>query len=202
MEINEKIRRLRIEKGISQADVASQSGIKQASYSNIEKPQSKGGNKSISIDIGKGIAKALGVSFNELFDIEIPNSDQVSRIEEENSKLKKENEQLEKRVNELEKMVSLLETIHHNFSREIMDAIDWVDKDFTDEIYACLNEITDNEAIKKELFDLAIRKSKRGEEVFNKWYSRFEKDVENSKVVRPEVYFNGIENKWMSRNKE
>lgn len=80
--INEKIKRIRLETGVSQADVARSAGIKQSSYASIE----KGDTKSISIEVGKGIARALKISFNELFDIEVSlntnNEDQlISEIE-------------------------------------------------------------------------------------------------------------------------
>ena len=65
--INEKIKRLRIETGVNKATVAKSAGLKQSSYDSIE----KGDTKSISIEVGKGIAKALKISFNDLFDIEI-----------------------------------------------------------------------------------------------------------------------------------
>jgi len=62
----EKLKQLRKQKGISQNTVASAAGISISAYSNIE----NGVSKSITIDIGKGIAKALGVSFIELFEID------------------------------------------------------------------------------------------------------------------------------------
>jgi len=72
--INEKIKLLRKQRGISQVEVAKAAGINQASYSNIE----KGDTKSITIEVGKGISRALGIPFAELFDIEAPkdNSEQ------------------------------------------------------------------------------------------------------------------------------
>jgi len=65
--IGEKIKRIRKSKGISQTTVSNTCGIKQSSYANIE----NGKTQNITIEIGKGIAKALKISFNDLFDIEI-----------------------------------------------------------------------------------------------------------------------------------
>ena len=65
--IVEKIKRIRKSKGISQTAVAESCGIKQSSYANIE----NGKTQNITIEIGKGIARALGVSFIELFDIAV-----------------------------------------------------------------------------------------------------------------------------------
>lgn len=75
--INEKIKRLRLESGINQADVARSAGIKQSSYASIE----KGDTKSISIEVGKGIAKALRISFLELFEIEA-NNQELNKLKE------------------------------------------------------------------------------------------------------------------------
>jgi transcriptional regulator with XRE-family HTH domain len=66
--LGEKIRQIRKSKGISQMTVADTCKIKQSSYANIE----SGKTQNITIEIGKGIAKALNVSFNELFEIEAP----------------------------------------------------------------------------------------------------------------------------------
>lgn len=64
--VGEKIKQIRKSKGINQTVVADICGIKQSSYANIE----NGKTQTISIEVGKGIAKALGVSFVDLFEIE------------------------------------------------------------------------------------------------------------------------------------
>jgi transcriptional regulator with XRE-family HTH domain len=111
---NEKIKALRIKKRIKQVDVARAAGIKQSSYASIE----NGDTKAISIDIGKGIAKALGVSFNELFDIELQDV-------QEHEKQIKETEQLKKRILELEKINNLQEQVNQNLKDAILEAYDW-----------------------------------------------------------------------------
>jgi transcriptional regulator with XRE-family HTH domain len=103
--INEKIKRLRIESGVNQAEVARSAGIKQSSYASIE----KGDTKSITIEVGKGIAKALKISFNELFEIE---SEELK--EEFSEKLKEITEALEKMAENAKKdktIIDLLERI-------------------------------------------------------------------------------------------
>lgn len=97
--INEKIKRIRIEIGINQADVARSAGIKQSSYASIE----KGDTKSISIEVGKGIAKALRLSFNELFDIE--NADAVDSLKEEIKLLRKRIDELEEQLDDKRKII-------------------------------------------------------------------------------------------------
>lgn len=86
--IGEKIRSIRKSKGISQTAVADSCSIKQSSYANIE----NGKTQNITIEIGKGIAKALGFSFNELFDIEgtPQNQDQAKVLISEIELLKKQ----------------------------------------------------------------------------------------------------------------
>ncbi|NQU51483.1 MAG: helix-turn-helix transcriptional regulator [Bacteroidetes bacterium] len=79
-EFKEKIKKLRIEKGLKQADVARAAGIKQATLASIEKPVELDGTKAMTIETGKGIAKALGVPFNELFDIEIPETKKIEEL--------------------------------------------------------------------------------------------------------------------------
>lgn len=65
MDYSEKIKNLRKQKGLSQGEIADFIGISQAAYGKIE----TGFTKSITIEIGKRIAMALGISFHELFDI-------------------------------------------------------------------------------------------------------------------------------------
>ncbi len=60
-----KIKQIRKSKGISQQLVAETAGITQSSFALIE----SGKTQSIAIEVGKGIANALRVPFNELFDI-------------------------------------------------------------------------------------------------------------------------------------
>lgn len=121
--INEKIKLLRKQRGISQVEVAKTAGINQASYSNIE----KGDTKSITIEVGKGIARALGISFAELFDIEPSkdNSEQIEKLKVENISLKK---QLEEKVFLIETLkdekahikMSFLVKLFSEYSREIV----------------------------------------------------------------------------------
>lgn len=93
----EKLKQLRKEKGISQSTVAKAAGISIAAYSNIE----NGVSKSITIDVGKGIADALGVSFNVLFDIETVQLG-TELLQKSVNKLQEKNSKLENRILELE----------------------------------------------------------------------------------------------------
>ncbi|QGY44171.1 helix-turn-helix domain-containing protein [Maribellus comscasis] len=93
--IGEKIKELRKSKGINQISVAEACGIKQSSYANIE----NGKTQAISIEVGKGIAKALSIPFDELFEIEYSNDTIIkleNQLKEEEEKVKK----LEERINE------------------------------------------------------------------------------------------------------
>ncbi|MBN2635244.1 MAG: helix-turn-helix transcriptional regulator [Prolixibacteraceae bacterium] len=107
---SEKIKRLRIEKGIRPADVARSAGIKQSSYASIE----KGDTKSISIEVGIGIAKALRVDFNDLFEIEGGhNSNEVANLIKENEELKDQiSKLLEEQLKDKKQLIDALKT--HN----------------------------------------------------------------------------------------
>lgn len=91
MDYSSKIKDIRVRKGLSQNEVATKIGISQAAYGKIE----SGFTKSISIEIGKGIARVLDVSFVELFEVESDEAnrrlilDQIDELETEISKLKK-----------------------------------------------------------------------------------------------------------------
>ena len=81
---NEKIKRLRKSKGLNQTEVCSLIGITQPSFASIE----SGRTKSINIELGKSIANALDVSFNELFNIELPINKDIAIANEEITELK------------------------------------------------------------------------------------------------------------------
>jgi transcriptional regulator with XRE-family HTH domain len=93
----DKLKRLRKLSGLSQKEVAQISGINQSSFASIE----KGETKSISIDVGIGIAKALNISFFELFNFE--NAGNV------NQDLIKEVEQCKNEIERLKNQISILQ---------------------------------------------------------------------------------------------
>jgi len=64
--IGDKLKRIRKEKSLSQSNIAAYCGISQAAYAKIE----NGTTQNITIGIGKGIANALLISFNELFEVD------------------------------------------------------------------------------------------------------------------------------------
>ena len=107
-EFKEKIKRLRIEKGLKQADIARSAGIKQATLASIEKPVELGGTKAMTIETGKGIAKALGISFNELFDVEAPGNSRILELEKKNSKLNSRIGELEEQIEDKRRIVKFL----------------------------------------------------------------------------------------------
>lgn len=83
---NEKIKRIRKSLGLTQVNVCDKIGITQPSFASIE----SGKTTSITIDLGKKIAQALGVNFYELFEIESPGTNQnILQLIEENEQLKK-----------------------------------------------------------------------------------------------------------------
>lgn len=78
--LNERLKKKRNELGLSQTFVAELAGITQSAYAQIE----NGNTKSITIEAGKGIAKALNVPFSELFEIE--HSELTGHVLSENEK--------------------------------------------------------------------------------------------------------------------
>lgn len=67
--LNEKIKKLRIQKNISQVDMANAAGMSRGAFIAFEN-----GKESVNLSLRAAIeiAKALDVSFNELFEIEAP----------------------------------------------------------------------------------------------------------------------------------
>lgn len=114
--IGEKIRRIRKSKGISQNAVSDICGITQPSYANIESNKTQ----NITIEIGKGIAKALDVSFNELFEIEIlqVNSDIEKLLNEKEDYINQMREKYENHIKSLENTIKDKEFIINAISIE------------------------------------------------------------------------------------
>ena len=86
-QLHERIKEIRLSRKINQSELAVNLGISRNAYVQIE----NGVTKSISISVGKALAKELDISFNELFEIE--NSEfEKTRIEltKEIEKLKSE----------------------------------------------------------------------------------------------------------------
>lgn len=112
--IGEKLKKIRIEKRLSQKQVAEICGITPAAYTFIE----NGTTKNITIEIGKGIAKALNVSFNELFEIE-PNSNEIENFLNEihnlNQIIEDSSRQIEKLLKEKKEItdIYLLDFVHY-----------------------------------------------------------------------------------------
>ncbi|MCL6101614.1 MAG: helix-turn-helix domain-containing protein [Bacteroidetes bacterium] len=113
--LGEKIKRIRKSKGISQIVVAESCMIKQPSYANIE----SGKTQNITIEIGIGIAKALGVSFNELFEIEIGNlpKEEVN-IQLEDLKVKLE--ELKERISEKDQLITAISNQNRQLKYEFL----------------------------------------------------------------------------------
>lgn len=105
MDYSGKIRNLRKEKGLSQAEMAEMIGISQAAYGKIE----SGFTKSITIEVGKGISKALNIPFGELFEIDGTGTD-IQKFETTINELQKKVTELEERLKERKEIIDLLQT--------------------------------------------------------------------------------------------
>lgn len=91
--VGEKIKQLRKSKGLSLKELAQKLDVSDTSLSKIE----TGKVDSIKIDTGKKLSNELGVSFNELFEIESP-SVEIKSLQFENEHLKNEVDKLEEQL--------------------------------------------------------------------------------------------------------
>lgn len=131
MDTFKKIKKLREEKKITQSEIAENLGISQAAYAKIERPSNPDGKK-ISIEYGKSIAKTLGVSFNELFEIEVPGTPNLKEMEEHNIRLQKRIEELEEQLDDKRRIIKFLSD--NDFTLDIAARIDFLEngRQFTD----------------------------------------------------------------------
>lgn len=139
--ILERIKNLRNQKGISQTKLAEAIGISQTGYAKIE----RGDTENIPLSVAVGIAKALNVGFNELFDID-GDSRKIDG-------LINEIELLKNRISEKSLLIeALMNEKLHSKERFVMQLVDdySFDMDFVDE-YILKAE---NEEEKDKLIDL------------------------------------------------
>lgn len=138
--LNDRLKKKRKEIGLSQTAVAELAGITQSAYAQIE----NGNTKSITIEAGKGIAEALGISFNVLFDIETVQigSEAIQKIanqlQAKNQLLEQRIFELEKRIEEKDLVIEMLKKENHKFKiNESINFIDvWFENFINDEIKA------------------------------------------------------------------
>ncbi len=102
-ELKDKIKRLRKQNGLSQRDVASVAGMQQSSIASIE----KGETASMYLKHAVGIAKALKVGFNELYDIDGDTS-KVEKVQNANASLKSRIVELEEQLNDKRSIIEFL----------------------------------------------------------------------------------------------
>ena len=107
--IGDKIKGHRKVKGLSLMELAKILEVSDTALSKIE----TGKTKSITIDLGKGIAKALEIPFYKMFDIEIDAIDSVSE------ELKAENELLKKEIDKSNELLLDRAKLIKGYEREI-----------------------------------------------------------------------------------
>lgn len=121
MSDSESIKIVRIKKGISQTKMAESIGMSQPGYAKIE----SGDTKNISLSLAVKIAQALGVGFNELYDID-GDSKKIEGLQNEIEQLKKQIIGLEDRLNDKQQIIVSYEgTINYwnlfrKYAREII----------------------------------------------------------------------------------
>jgi len=111
MLIQEKIKSLRKQKNLSQAQMAAVIGISQAAYAKFE----SGVTENIALFIATGIAKALNEDFNELFEIE---SDHKTIAE-----LKYELAELRSRVAEKDLLIKSISNQHRYIKHVLISEV-------------------------------------------------------------------------------
>lgn len=129
MDYSNKIRNERKKRGLSQAEMAEMIGISQAAYGKIE----SGFTKSITIEVGKGIAKALNIPFGELFEIDETRIDS-QKVETKIIELQKKITELEERSEERKATIDLLIQKIDIYKRAIYEVF-WVQTNLTVNIY-------------------------------------------------------------------
>lgn len=132
--ISNRIKHLRESKNLSQKKLAEIAKVSQPTVYNIE----HGKTDNVTLTVGKRIAKALGVSFGELFEIEGSGKNvtelkkEVDRLQEENEKLKKENKEIKERyksqVNDKEQIIQFLKAEKEIYRKNVVNSImSWYD---------------------------------------------------------------------------
>lgn len=111
--VSEKIKELREAKNLSQKKLAEIAGVSQPTIYNLE----HGKADNITLSIGKNIAKALEVSFNELFDIEnsiAGKSEAAAELDQLRAKVM----ELEKWIDIKDKLIKLLQDENESIKYE------------------------------------------------------------------------------------
>ncbi len=160
--INEKIKRLRKQKGLSQNEVATVAGVRQSSIASIE----KGETVSMSLDVAKGIAKALNVNFNELYDID-GDSQKIDSLNKEIEALKKRIAELEEQVCDKRQIIEYLtnDDIAPDFARFLRNKEEGstptnLDPDNLD-LDALIKEVGENEEFDKNAKEYVLNVIKK-----------------------------------------
>lgn len=146
--IGEKIKQLRWSRGLNIMDLAARLDISGTALSKIE----TGKTKSITIALGKELAKALDISFNVLFEIEATpqKQDQTENLISEIESLKKQIEELKIRITEKDSLIKTLSNSYKNTKSIIIADIIVYHQDQIKDYERKLETVTD-EVVKKEI---------------------------------------------------
>ncbi|MCY1721858.1 helix-turn-helix transcriptional regulator [Prolixibacteraceae bacterium Z1-6] len=134
-------------KGFSRKEMSNMIGISDTAIANIE----NGITENISIELGKKFAVALGVSFNELFEIEGgSHSSEITNLINENEELKKQiSKLLEEQLKDKKQLIDALKT--HNLLERFALGL-WGNSEEVEFVKMKAKEIEDsNESLKFQI---------------------------------------------------
>ena len=128
----EKIKALRNQKGLSQSKMADLIGISQTGYAKIESAVTE----NIALSVAVGMAKALNVGFNELFNID-GDSQKIDELSNQIVNLNKIN-------NDQKNIIKLYDVLYQNFVRKVLESSEIISKSFVSKIEKGLADINDD----------------------------------------------------------
>lgn len=117
---NEKIKKQRIQKNISQVEMAKAAGLSRGAYLAFENSND---SKNLTLKSAKGIAKALGVSFNELFEIDFYGNDWQTKTQENIDQLWNSLKEKNKLIEQKDLLIEMLQKEKDRFKMSVIQSI-------------------------------------------------------------------------------
>jgi len=158
--LNEKIKKLRIQKNISQVDMANAAGMSRGAFIAFEN-----GKESVNLSLRAAIeiAKTLNISFNDLFEIEAPAA--AGSVDE--SLLKEKIADLQKQIEQKDDSIKKMQDELLNKNNEFIDEVAFL-HNYIETLFNQLIKLAENdrdrkrdeavkELLQKYIFSLTIK---------------------------------------------